>query len=38
MLRKRRQIEALRKLSAAEVARLIRSFQMPLADLASKAR
>jgi len=38
MLRKRRQIQVLRKLSAAEVVRLIRKFQMPLADLVTKAR
>jgi GT2 family glycosyltransferase len=38
MLRKRRQVNAFRKLSPAEVARLIRRFQMPLLDLVSKAR
>ncbi len=38
MLWKRRQVNAFRKLSPAEVARLIRRFQMPLLDLVSKAR
>jgi hypothetical protein len=38
MLRKRRQINAFRKLSPAEVARLIHRFRMPLLDLVSKAR
>jgi GT2 family glycosyltransferase len=38
MLRKRRQINTFRKLSPAEVARLIHRFRMPLLDLVSKAR
>jgi len=38
MLRKRRSVDAIRKLSSAEVARTIRRFQIPLADLASKSR
>jgi GT2 family glycosyltransferase len=38
MLRKRRTIEPLRKLSPAEVGKTIRRFQIPLADLVLKAR
>ena len=38
MLRKRRTIEPLRKLSPAAVAETIRRFQIPLADLVLKAR
>lgn len=38
MLRKRRNVESFRKLSAAETAELIRRFRIPLLDLVSKAR
>lgn len=38
MLRKRRAIEPLRKLSPAAVAKTLRKFQIPLADLVLKAR
>ena len=38
MLRKRRAIEPLRKLSPAAVGKTIRKFQIPLADLVLKAR
>ena len=38
MLRKRRTLEPLRKLSPAEVGKTIRRFQIPLADLVLKAR
>ena len=38
MLRKRRHINTIRKLSAAEVTRLIRRFRIPLKDLVLKAR
>ena len=38
MLRKRRDMRRWRKLSASETARMIRRFQIPLADLVGKAR